>query len=123
MELTTLYCVSTGGSILHLAALAGGMKTLEILQAACLRDIDPDLVDHRHKKTLLQLAQERVTKEEGFVQKFQTLLYEIRLRNARSPEPTSDTASEDAFTDATEDSNSDQPNTASSGFSRWSRPG
>ena len=120
---------STGGSILHVAALSGSLRTLEILQAVCLRDIDPDLVD-RQGKTPLQIAQERVTKEAGFLQKFQTLLYDIRTRNAsnaRSPEPTSGTASEDVFSDAAEDPSlapvSSLHNTASSGFSRWTRPG
>ena len=116
----TLPC-STGGTILHLAALSGSLKILEILQAACLRGIDPDHTDHQ-KKTPLQIAQERVMKEEGFVQKLQTLLYEIRIRNAsqiRSPE------AEDILADAVADPSqvpaSNPSNTATSGFSIWTR--
>ncbi|MCJ1235673.1 hypothetical protein MMC14_003644 [Varicellaria rhodocarpa] len=117
-----------GGSILHLAALSGRLRTLEILRAAGLNGLNPDLINRQGKKPL-QLAQERVTNEEDFVQTFQTLLYEIRIRNAseaRSSSATSDTASEDIFTDAIEDpSQTSFPNlssTASSGFSRWTRP-
>ena len=116
-----------GGSILHLAARSGGSRTLDILQAAHLKDLNPDLTN-REGKTPLQLAQDRITKEEGFVQTFQTLLYKIRIQNAaeaRSSRTTSDTAAEDRFTNVVEGpSQTLIPNssgTASSEFSRWAR--
>ena len=72
---------NTGDSILHLAAKSGGNKTIEILLAACLHGVDPDAVN-REKKTTLQIAQERRGTEEGFVEKVQELLVDIRARNA-----------------------------------------
>ena len=110
----------SGDSVLHLAANNGNLRTLEILQAAYLKGIDPDLTNRQGKKPL-QIAQERTTKEEGFVQKFVILLSEIRLRNV------SDTTSEDLFADAPEQppptsSVPDPSNPTSSGFSNWTRP-
>ena len=72
---------SLGGSILHLAAKSGGLRTLEILLAASLKGIDTEAIDNEGK-TALQIAQERERKEEGFVEKFQALLLDIQARNA-----------------------------------------
>ena len=72
---------SNGNSILHEAALAGGLRTLDILQQASLKEIDPDAIS-RQGITPLQVALQRETKPEGFVQKLQELLADIRLRNA-----------------------------------------
>ena len=71
---------SLGVSILHIAANSGGLRTLDILYAATLRDIDTEATDRRGK-TALQLAQQRERKEEGFLEKFQALLIDIRARN------------------------------------------
>ena len=78
---------STGDSILHLAAKSGGIRTLEILIAANLRGIDPD-ANNRGEKTALQVAQERERAQEGFVEKFQELIEDIRVRNASRQSPT-----------------------------------
>ena len=69
-----------GHSVLHCAALCGGLVTLEILRSARLSCIDPAAKD-KTGKTALQLAQERHTKPEDFINLFLTLLFEIRCRN------------------------------------------
>ena len=69
------------GSILHFAATSGTLRTLEILQNRRLNGIDPD-ASNRQGKSALDLAQERQTKPEGFVQKFQELLTDVRINNA-----------------------------------------
>ena len=73
--------ISPGGSILHFAALSGGLRTLEILRTAVLKDINTEATD-KQGKTALQVAQQREGKEEGFLEKFQELLVDIRTRNA-----------------------------------------
>ena len=69
-----------GHTILHHAALSGSLTTLEILRSADLSRIDPN-AKNKKGKTALQLVQERVTKPEGFINLFLTLLFEIRCRN------------------------------------------
>ena len=71
---------SLGDSILHQAALAGGLRTLEILRDAKLRGIDPDALN-RQGKTALQVAQERLELPERFLESLRTLVAEIRARN------------------------------------------
>ena len=71
---------STGSSILHLAALSGGMKTLDILLKAELQDVDPDATSHQNQ-TVLQIALARKSKPEGFVERLQELLLDIRTRH------------------------------------------
>ena len=118
---------SSGSSILHLGAKSGGLRTLEILQAACLKGIDPDLADCQGK-TPLQLARERAPKEEGFIQNIQILLSEIRTQNASQARPatiTSDTTNEDVIVDVAEEPSqvhtSSMSKITSSGFSRWTQ--
>ena len=72
---------SLGQSVLHVAAVFGGLETLRILLAAKLKNIDIKLVTPEGK-TALQLAQERIDKPDGFLEKFEELLADIRLRNA-----------------------------------------
>ena len=72
---------SGGNSILHLAALSGDLGTIRILEAACLRNIDPK-AQNRKRKTALQLVWERQDKPENFVERFHTLLDGVRARNA-----------------------------------------
>ena len=76
----TSWC-STGYSILHLAALSGGLRTLAILHAAELQGLDPD-APCGQGQTPLQLAQARVSKPEGFVERLWEVLVDIRTRNA-----------------------------------------
>ena len=76
----TSWC-STGDSILHLAALSGGLRTLEILHNAKIQDVDPD-APNRQGQTALQVAQARASKPGGFVEKLQELLIEVHGRNA-----------------------------------------
>ena len=71
---------SMGNSILHVAALSGSLKTLDILRDAKLQDVDPD-AGSRQGQTALQLAQARLSNPEGFVEKLQELLMDIRIRN------------------------------------------
>ena len=71
---------SHGCSVLHLTALYGGLRTIDILRAARLHDIDPDAVSGQGQ-TVLQIAQVRTCKPEGFVEKLQELLMDIRVRN------------------------------------------
>ena len=74
---------SNGFSTLHLAALSGGLRTLDILRNAQLHDVDPDALS-RDGQTVLQVAQARPSKPEGFIVKLQELLIDIRTRNANS---------------------------------------
>ena len=69
-----------GYTTLHCVALSGGLETLEILRSAKLTRIDPNAKDKKGR-TALQLAKERCTKPEGFINLFLTLLFEIRCRN------------------------------------------
>ena len=70
-----------GDTILHLAALCGGLRTLSILQAAELKGIDPDATNKKGK-TAIHIAREREGKPYGFLPQFQDLLAGIRARNA-----------------------------------------
>ena len=72
---------SREGSILHIAAKSGGLRTLKILDAAILKGIDTELAN-KEGKTALQVAQQREEKEVGFLEKFHTLIVDIRARNA-----------------------------------------
>ena len=72
-----------GNSILHPAAASHGLKILEVLFAAKLRGINTEAVN-KEGKTASQLVQERVDKPEGFLEKFQELLSDIRTRNAEA---------------------------------------
>ena len=65
---------------LHFAALYGSPTTLEILRSANLSRIEPNAKDKKGK-TALELAQERLSKPDGFINLFLTLLFEIRCRN------------------------------------------
>ena len=71
----------TGYSILHLAALSGSLRTLKILRDARLQYVDPDALS-RQGHTAIKLAFARVSKPDGFIQKLQGLLVDIRTRNA-----------------------------------------
>ena len=71
---------SHGNSVLHQSALYGGLQTLEIMLGSDLTHLDPDALN-RQGKTSRQLAEERVLKEVGFVEKFDELLAQIRVRN------------------------------------------
>ena len=96
---TYILSPSSGGSILHLAALSGGLRTLEVLYTAALRGINIEATD-RQGKTALQLAQQREGKEEGFLEKFHELLVDIRTRNATQAPETSYMNSENVSTAA-----------------------
>ena len=72
---------SMGNSILHLAALSGNLRTIDVLHRARLHTINPDVVN-RQGQTALQVAKARVSKTDGFVEKLQELLVDIRIRNA-----------------------------------------
>ena len=71
---------SLGNSVLHGAALYGGCKTLDLLRTAELHSVDPD-ARNSQGQTVLQLAQARASKPEGFIEKLQDVLAEIRVRN------------------------------------------
>ena len=68
---------SMGNSILHLAALFGSLRTLEILHNDKIQDVDPD-APNRQRQTALQIPQARASKPDGFVEKLQELLIEVR---------------------------------------------
>ena len=70
-----------GNSILHPLATSGGLRSLDIILTAQLRGIDTEAIN-KNGKTALQIAQERVDKPDGFVEKFKELLTDIRVRNA-----------------------------------------
>ena len=70
----------TGNTILHHAAHPQNLKVLEVLIAADLTGIDPDLIND-NGKTALQLAHDHEPKPEGFIEAFQALLFGIANRN------------------------------------------
>ena len=74
--------ISTGNSIIHLAAIAGSLNTVDILIAANLKNVDPD-AKNRQGYTALELARQREDKPDGFVHKLRLLLADVRSRNAR----------------------------------------
>ena len=65
---------------LHHAARFGSIRTMEILHAANLVNINP-YAKNNDGKTAFELAQQRHSKPEGFIDLFLTLLFEIRNRN------------------------------------------
>ena len=68
-------------SILHYTAKgSSGLETLDVLEAAMLKGIDPDAIS-KHGKTAMQLAQQNPSKPEHFVERFELLLAGIRERN------------------------------------------
>ena len=73
---------STGDSILHLAAKSGGIRTLDMLMTAELKGIDPYYLN-REGKTATRVAQERLGKPVGFVEKMHELIIGIDTRNLR----------------------------------------
>ena len=75
--------LSRGDSILHLASRSGSMRTLNILLAANLRGFDPHS-QNRAGKTATQMAQERLLKPDGFVEKTFELVMKIDARNVQS---------------------------------------
>ena len=71
---------SHGNSILHQAALYGGLRTLDILIDSDLGELDPDALN-REGKTPRQLAEERMGTEIGFIEKMNQLLAQIWPQN------------------------------------------
>ena len=69
-----------GNTILHLSADLGTLRTIEILRATNLREIDP-YAKNGDGKTPLELAQQRRPIIDGFIELFLILLFEIRNRN------------------------------------------
>ena len=75
--LTNIY----GRNILHCTAEGyNSIETLDLLEDAMIKGIDPDDVD-KHGKTALQLAQQSKSKPEQYVERFENLLVGIRERN------------------------------------------
>ena len=69
-----------GYTILHYAAKGGSLKTLEILHATNLTNINP-YARNTDSETAFEIAQKRHDRPEGFVELFQTLIFEIVNRN------------------------------------------
>ena len=67
-------------TILHKAAQSGDMQTVNIIRAANLKGLDP-YARNCNGETPLEIAQQRFSKPEGFVDLFLVLLFEIRNRN------------------------------------------
>ena len=74
------------GSVLHFTASCGDLKTIEIMLSARLHGINPDAIN-REGKNAMQLAQKRDDTPDGFVEQFQNLLEDIRIRNATRNSP------------------------------------
>ena len=75
-----------GNSILHLAAIAGGVRTLDILLAARPGGLEPDALN-RQGKTAMVLAQERRDRSEQFLDKLQGLCNGVRTQAAMEAHP------------------------------------
>ena len=71
---------SHGNSILHQAALYGGLRTLDILLNSDLAALDTEMLN-REGKASRRLAEERVGKEAGFLEKMDQLLAQIQLQS------------------------------------------
>ena len=67
---------SSGNSIFHTTAVGGSLNTIDILLAAKLKGVDPD-AKNRQGLTALELAQQRETKPDGFLQKVRLLLADV----------------------------------------------
>ena len=80
----------SGYSILHCAGRYGGNRTLGILQAAHLKNIDPEAFN-REGQTAMQVALSREGVEDGFIEKMQELIAEIHARDNSSHEGESST--------------------------------
>ena len=72
-----------GQSILHVVAAFGSLSIIRILRATALKDVDVDAVNG-DGETPLEVACQRVSKPDGFVEAFQLLLSEIRQNKAAS---------------------------------------
>ena len=69
-----------GNTILHMAAQSGDLQMLNVIRNASLKSIDPNARNAKGK-TAFQVAQERVSKPDGFIDLLLVLLFEIRNRN------------------------------------------
>ena len=69
-----------GWTVLHVAAQYGTIRTIEILHAANMVDIDP-YAKNKDGKKAFELAQQREEKPKDFIDLFLTMLFEIRNRN------------------------------------------
>ena len=72
---------NNGEHMLHYVGRYSNLQTLAVLQAAGLKNIDPEALN-REGKTPLQLARDREGAEDGFTEKMEELLSDIRVRNA-----------------------------------------
>ena len=81
LERGARYTISNiyGDTILHLAAQTGDLQTLNVTRDANLRSIDPYARNAKGKRAF-ELAQEGVSKPDGFIDLLLVLLFEIRNR-------------------------------------------
>lgn len=102
---------NNANTVLHIAASFADLKIIEILLAANIHGIDT-YARTKVGKTAMQLAYERQTRSEGFLEAFKALLFEIRNRNdsmgedqqaGRVVEVEDDSETEGAFVDAAEE--------------------
>ena len=70
----------TGNTILHIAAHHSNLATLQVLVEASLTGIDPNAIND-DGKTAMQLAEERLSKEPGFIDLFHALIFGINNQN------------------------------------------
>ena len=95
-------------SILHYAALSGGLEVLEVLLTFGLCGIDTEASDNEGN-TALQIARHKLHAPDGFVEKFEELLADVRARNV----------SWEGFTD--NDNSSGTEDVGSHGAPKWIR--
>ena len=98
-------------SVLHFAARYGSPQIIKVLDAANLRDVDTETLN-KQCKTARQEAEERDSKSDGFLERFDELLAGIRARSESSHGGPADSTStedgqvgdiEDEFVDALEE--------------------
>ena len=78
---------SYGDPILHDVAIYGGLRTIEVVHEANLRDLDIHATN-KSGKTARELARSREGTPDGFVEAFDTMLAGIEARTAKeTPEP------------------------------------
>ena len=78
-----------GDSVLHMVAKCSDLRIIEVLNAAAIRDVDTEILN-KLGRTARQEAAERVSKPEGFLEKFDELLASIYNRSKGSYDATTD---------------------------------
>ena len=92
---------NNGDSLLHWMARYSNMEILRIIDAANLRNVDTEAIN-KQGRTARQEAEEREPKPEGFLEKFDEILANIRARNQLSESAVDISTDRDHFNEVEE---------------------